>query len=98
MHGTHRLACITLLTDHRIAQLTAQLFEYRGGEQKVTQGSWLAGEHLLEQEVEDVAIFPGDGVDECGRVGALLQGQRRQLEPGHPALRPRHETSDVRAG
>jgi hypothetical protein len=47
----------------------------------------LAGQHFGAQVVNDVAVIAGEVLDERVGVGSPSQGERREIEPGHPPFR-----------
>jgi hypothetical protein len=50
---------------------------------------------LLDQVVDDVAIVPGEALDEAGDVLAPLYRERRQLEGGDPPFGARLQRGDI---
>ena len=78
-----------------VAQRAAQPAQYGGPEQEGAQIRRLAIEHLSAQVVHDVAVVAGERPDERGRVGAALQRQGGEVEPGGPALGPPVEQRHV---
>ena len=49
----------------------------------------LTPKDLFDQVVHDVSVIAGESIDEPGNVLSSLHGERRQLEPRHPAFGPR---------
>jgi haloacetate dehalogenase len=56
----------------------------------------LAGEDFFGQIVHHKAIAAGERADEASQVAAIAHGQRRQLQPGNPALGARLQRGDIR--
>jgi hypothetical protein len=50
---------------------------------------------FLDQEVDDVAVVPGEAGNEPGDVVTALHGERRQLECGNPSFGARLERCDI---
>ena len=77
-------------TGHEVAEARREAIEHRGREEKGVGWLGLARQHLLDQEVEDVAVAPGEGLDQAGGAARplSLQRERRELQAGDPALGP----------
>ena len=78
-----------------VAQRAGEPFEDRGLEQEVADVGGLAGEHLLGEVVDDVAVVAGETGDERAGVLAALHRQRGQLQRGDPAFGACLERGDV---
>ena len=48
----------------------------------------LIAQDLFNKVVQDKPMTPGERLDEPGRIILFLNGERRQLQTGHPALSP----------
>ena len=75
------------LAGHGFAEGGGKLVEDRCAAQKRAHLFRLAGQHFLDQIVQDVAVRAPEPLHETGRVVAFLQRQGRQLQAGRPALR-----------
>ena len=82
----------------RVAQRCAHAVEDRGQQQEVTHPRGLAGQHLLAEIVDDVPVRARESLDECRRVGPVLQAQRRELQACGPSFGPRQEPVHVLLG
>ncbi len=80
---------------HRVAQRAGEAFEHGGAEQEVADVGRLLVQHLRHQVVDDVAVVAGEPGDEPGRVGAVPQRERGQLQGGDPSLGAAAEGGDV---
>ena len=81
-----------------VAQRAAELRQDGGVEQELRRLAGLAAQHLLEQVVEHEPVAAAERVDEPVHVGAVGMGagrERRQLQPGRPALSARLQGGDV---
>jgi hypothetical protein len=72
--------------EHPVAQRRAEPGQDRGAHQEPAQLLGLAGEHLLEQVVRQVALLAGEARDELGAVAASLQREAGEVDAGDPAL------------
>ena len=72
--------------DDRIAERAGQPLQDRRLQQERPQLLGLPLQHLLGQVVQHEPVAAGELLDEPGDVGASLQRQRGQLQPGRPAL------------
>ena len=70
----------------RVAQRSAEPLQHRGLEQEGAQLLGLVFEHLLGQVVEHEAVAAGERGHEPVDIGLPAYRQRRQLQPGRPAL------------
>jgi hypothetical protein len=70
----------------RVAQRSAEPLQHRGLEQEGAQLLGLVFEHLLGQVVEHEAVAAGERGHEPVDIGLPPHRQRRQLQPGRPAL------------
>ena len=93
-HG--QLGLTLLPTSDRVAQRPAQRRQDGGLQQELPNVLGLAAQDLVDQVVDDVAIVSGEPGDERGRVIPPLDRERRHLQRGNPAFRPRFEGGDVR--
>ncbi len=80
---------------HGVAERAAEPLEDRGVEQEPAYVVGLAGEDLLDEVVDDVAVVAREAGDEAGDVVAALERQRRQLQGGDPALRASPQGREV---
>ena len=71
----------------RGAQRRAHALEDRRAQQELPQRAGRVLDHLV-QVVADLAVVAGQRADERGAVAAAAEGERGELEPGGPALRP----------
>ena len=71
---------------HRVAERSRERVEDRGLEQEVPLARVQRAENDLGQVVDDVAVRAVEGGYEPVRIGALTQGERREVDPGGPAL------------
>ena len=71
----------------RGAQRRAHALEDRRAQQELPQRPRRVLDHLV-QVVADLAVVAGQRADERGAVAAAPEGERGELEPGRPALRP----------
>src|ERR671912_570520 len=69
------------------AKRGAHALRHRRLEQEFSHPFGLPFEDLLSQEVQDVAVAPGEGLDEAGEVLAVAHREGRKLEGGDPTLR-----------
>src|SRR5215217_5466622 len=76
----HLLPSIT--AGERIAQSGTHALQHGRLEQELTHPFGLPFEDLLGQEVQDVAVAPGEGLDEAGEVLAVAHREGRKLEGG----------------
>jgi EPS-associated MarR family transcriptional regulator len=78
-----------------LAQLGAHPVEQPGGEQEAANVGGLPLQHLVEQEVGDVAVAAREPLDERVDVVAPDQRQCRELEARHPSLGALGEAGDL---
>ena len=76
---------------HGVAEGGAEPFQDRGGEEEVVDLGGEAREHLGGQVVDDVALVPGEGLDELLGVLPAAQRQSSEIEARRPAFGPVHE-------
>ena len=82
-------------TRERVAQRAGHLVQEGRLEHEAAHVLGLAAQHLLDQVVEDEAMAAGERLHERRHVVMPPQRERRELESGGPALRPRVEGGDV---
>ena len=79
----------------RVGQLAAEPVPHAGVEQ---EGQDVAGqrvEHVLGQVLTDRVVPPGEAADQVGRIGAVPQRQRDQLQRRDPAVGADRDPCDV---
>jgi hypothetical protein len=74
---------------HRVAQIAVQLRQDGGVEQKGLAFRRQLAQHLFGQIAKDEVMAAGEIGNRRGWVLAVLQRQRRQLQPSRPPLDPR---------
>ena len=79
----------------RVAQRPAQVVEDGGVEQERPDVRGLAGEHLVDEVVEDEPVAPGERLDEAVRVGRAGGGEGGELQARGPSLGTPLERDDV---
>ena len=89
----HGLA--TALAGDGIAQRAAQPVQDGGLQQEAPDLFGLTLQDLLDQVVDDVAIVPGEALDEAGDVVSTLHRKRRQLECSDPPFGARLQRGDI---
>ena len=82
----------------RVAQRCTHAVEDRGQQQEVTHAWRLARQHLLAEIVDNVPVCAREALDECRRVGPVLQAQRRELQACRPSFGPRQQPVHVLLG
>ena len=87
-----------LRTEERVRQLHIELIDDRGGLQKLDHRLGLLLEHLFDEKVSHDSLAPGESSDERGRVGFVLERQRRQSHSGQPSLRSPGQGGNVLGG
>jgi hypothetical protein len=88
--GRIRLAC------RRVAERPAEALQNRCPQQERPQLGRLPGEDLGRQIVDEITFVAGEALDQCARIRMPAKRERRQIERGRPALRPRLQPFDVR--
>ena len=81
-----------------VGQRSGQPGQHGGPEEEVADLLGLPVHDLLDEVVDDVAVVPGEPVDEPGGVLPPLQGQGRELQGGDPSLGPPLEGADLAGG
>lgn len=64
---------------HRIAELSAEPPQHRGGEEEILHGRRLAAEHLVHQVIGGMPVVAREGGDELVAVGGAAERQGREL-------------------
>ncbi len=87
--------CPWSFIQYRVAQRGAEAVKNGCLVQECLDLFWLAGQDLVHQVVDDIAVAAGKGCDELVLIWPPLQRQCRQLQAGDPAFGPRFEGGDV---
>ena len=85
------------LFEQRVAQRAAQAIEDRGTEHELLRRRIVCLEHLVDEEVDDVAVPAAESAHQRAPVVGRLQRERREVDAGRPALRSLDEILDVGA-
>src|SRR5690606_17711830 len=80
----HRLAAY--VTGQLGGETSADAVRDGDGEQKFVHRRFEGGQDVVGEDVADRVVPAGGVLDEPGRIGAVAQRQRRQLQHGGPAF------------
>ena len=83
---------------HRVAERAADAVQHRGPQQEPDRLRRLAGQHLVEEVVHDVAAAAGDLPGGLGRLRLRGDRQPGQVDPRRPPLGVRHDLPDLGGG
>ena len=81
--------------EHRVAQRTRETWEDRGAQQEVPRRLVQRIDHLPEQVVRHVSVVAGEVTHAGPGIRVPTEPQRRQVEPGGPALAALEEVREV---
>jgi hypothetical protein len=94
LHLFQQLLAVATATDG-VAQRPRQPLQHRGLQQEPEDLLRLAGQHLLGEVVQDVALAAAERSHKTGRVGVVAQRQSGQLQPRRPPLGARGQVGQA---